>query len=122
MSQRFGTENIRAAINAAIEGRRTIREAADDVPEATLAELLVGVDAAVEQARLIADALLAAFFAKTKSKERHRERQPIVSFLMYPDPTTALRAYLARSGPNCPRFIGNLNIPKYSNVRIPDSM
>jgi hypothetical protein len=112
VSQRFGTENIRAAINAAIEGRRTIREAADDVPEATLAELLVGVDAAVEQARLIADALLAAFFAKTKSKERHRERQPIVSFLMYPDPTTALRAYLARSGAELSPFHWQLEYPE----------
>jgi hypothetical protein len=112
VSQRFGTENIRAAINAAIEGRRTIREAADDVPEATLAELLVRVDAAVEQARLIADALLAAFFANAKSKERHRERQPIVSFLMYPDPTAALRAYLARSGAGLAPFHWELEYPE----------
>jgi hypothetical protein len=112
VSQRFGTENIRAAINAAIEGRRTIREAPDDVPEATLAEQLARVDAAVEQVRLIADALLAAFFAKAKSKERHRERQPIVSFLMYPDPTTALRAYLARSGAELAPFHWQLEFPE----------
>ena len=112
VSQRFGTENIRTAINAAIEGRRTIREAADNVSEATLTELLTRVDVAVEQARLVADALVAAFFAKAKPKERHRERQPIVSFMMYPDPTTALRAYLASSSAGLAPFHWQLEYPE----------
>ena len=112
VSQRFGTENIRTAINAAIEGRRTIREATDDVPETVLADLLTQVDAAVEKARLVGDALVTAFFAKAKSKERHRERQPIVSFLVYPDPLTSLRAYILAAAAGLHPFHWQLEYPE----------
>ena len=111
-SRQFSSEEVRHAIEAATQARRDIQNAPDDANESDMRALLERVDRAVEKARVLADALVTAFFAKDKPAARERERQPVISFLLQPDPVTALRAYRASVGISLSPFHWQLEFPE----------
>ena len=76
----FGTM-IKEAVERAREGREAIRNAGDDVLSAAQAARYARVLDASEPARIVGDAVIAAFFAGEKPKERESERQKIESWI-----------------------------------------
>ncbi len=111
-SRQFSSEEVRHAIEAATQARRDIQNAPDNANESAMRALLERVDHAVEKARVLADALVTAFFAKDKPAARERERQPVISFLLQPDPVNALRAYRASVHISITPFHWQLEFPE----------
>lgn len=68
-------------VDAALQGRAEIREAPDDVTRAIQEVRHHTVEQRLAQARLIGDAVLAAFFAADQPRARERERQEVESWL-----------------------------------------
>ena len=65
----------------ALEGREAIRNAGDDVVMAAQAARYTRVVDASEPARVVGDAVIAAFFAADKPKAREQERQRVESWI-----------------------------------------
>jgi hypothetical protein len=65
----------------ALEGREAIRNAVDDVLIEAQAARNARVRDASEPARIVGDALIAAFFAADKTKGREEERQKVESWV-----------------------------------------
>jgi hypothetical protein len=74
-------------VEAALAGRREIRDAPDDVRRAVQEGKHQEVERRLEFARLIGDAVLAAFFAADKPKAREKERARLESWLASASPT-----------------------------------
>jgi hypothetical protein len=74
-------EKIRKKIEAVSTYRRQIFESRDDVPYATLRQKLDGAEDALSLPRQIGDAVIAAFFASEKAKERERRRTELLKEL-----------------------------------------
>lgn len=77
---------IRDAIEKAREGREAIRNAGDDVRLEAQAARFSRVQDASEPARIVGDALIAAFFSGDKPKEREAERQKVESWVSVTPP------------------------------------
>jgi hypothetical protein len=73
---------LRQRFDAAIRWRREIREAADDVKRAVQEVRYEALEAQLRVARLIGDAVVAAFFSSDKDKRRERARQEIESWAL----------------------------------------
>jgi hypothetical protein len=71
---------VRERLEAAVNGRREIREAPDDVARAIQEIRYRTVEGRLENVRLIASAILAAFFLAEKPKAREQKRQEIESW------------------------------------------
>lgn len=79
---------IDRAFGRALEGREAIRNAADDVALAVQIARHRRVEDEVEPARIVGDAVIAAFFAADKSRARETRRQEVESWIaaeMQPD-------------------------------------
>ena len=74
-------DTIRQAVERAREGREAIRNAGDDVLLEAQAAQYVRVQDASEPARIVGDAVIAAFFAADKPKEREEGRQKVESWI-----------------------------------------
>ena len=72
---------IEKAVSGALEGREAIRNAGDDVPMAAQAARYTRVQDASEPARIVGDAVIAAFFSADKPREREAERQSVESWI-----------------------------------------
>lgn len=71
---------VRERFQAAIDGRREIREAPDDVTRAEQEQRYRRVESRLDHVRLIGNAIVAAFFSAEKPKARERQRQAIESW------------------------------------------
>jgi len=74
-------ETIEDAVNRALEGREAIRNASDDVRMDAQAARYLRVQDASEVARVVGDAVIVAFFAKDKPRDRETERQKVESWI-----------------------------------------
>jgi hypothetical protein len=74
-------ETIRQAVERAREGREAIRNAGDDVLMAAQEASYTHVQDASERARIVGDAVIAAFFAADKPKAREQERERVESWI-----------------------------------------
>ena len=74
-------ETIRQAVERAREGREAIRNAGDDVLMEAQAARYARVQDASEPARIVGDAVIAAFFSGDKPRERETERQKVESWI-----------------------------------------
>lgn len=72
---------IKEAVDRAQEGREAIRNAPDDVTRAVQESRFRRVETEVEPARIVGDAVIAAFFAADKSKAREMERAKVESWI-----------------------------------------
>lgn len=72
---------IKEAVDRAQEGREAIRNAPDDVTRAVQESRFRRVEAEVEPARIVGDAVIAAFFAADKAKTREIERAKVESWI-----------------------------------------
>jgi hypothetical protein len=72
---------IKQAVDRALEGREAIRSAGDDVLNAAQAARYSRVQDASEPARIVGDAVIAAFFSADKPRGREAERQKVESWL-----------------------------------------
>lgn len=72
---------IKGAVDRAQEGREAIRNAPDDVSRAMQESRFSRVETEVEPARIVGDAVIAAFFASDKAKARELERAKIESWI-----------------------------------------
>ena len=70
---------IEKVVGRALEGREAIRSAADDVTLAVQTARHRRVEDEVEPARIVGDAVIAAFFAADKPRAREKERQKVES-------------------------------------------
>ena len=73
-------DTIRQAVERAREGREAIRSAGDDVLMEAQAARYARVQDASEPARIVGDAVIAAFFAADKQRAREEERQKVESW------------------------------------------
>ncbi|MGC1862460.1 MAG: DNA methyltransferase [Methylocystis sp.] len=71
---------VRERVDAAISGRREIREAPDNVSRTVQEVRFRTVEGRLDHVRLIGCAVVAAFFTADKSKMRERQRQEIESW------------------------------------------
>jgi len=71
---------VRERIEAAVNGRQEIREAPDDVARAVQEIRYRQVESRLDNVRLIANAIVAAFFSADKPKAREAKRQEIESW------------------------------------------
>jgi hypothetical protein len=71
---------VRERFEAAISGRREIREAPDDVARAVQEQRYRTVESRLDHVRLIGNGIIAAFFSADKAKARERQRQSIESW------------------------------------------
>ena len=74
-------ETIAKAVERAREGREAIRNAGDDVLIEAQAARYARVQDASEPARIVGDAVIAAFFSADKPKAREEERQKVESWI-----------------------------------------
>ena len=72
---------IEDAVGRALEGREAIRNAPDDVSLAMQSAKHRRVEDEVEPARMVGDAVIAAFFCAAKPKERERARAEVESWI-----------------------------------------
>ncbi|MBB2817297.1 UNVERIFIED_ORG: hypothetical protein GGD59_000515 [Rhizobium esperanzae] len=72
---------IKEAVDRAHEGREAIRNAPDDVTRAVQESRFRRVETEVEPARIVGDAVIAAFFAADKAKTREIERSKVESWI-----------------------------------------
>ncbi|KZS56945.1 Eco57I restriction-modification methylase domain-containing protein [Rhizobium anhuiense] len=72
---------IKEAVERAQEGREAIRNAPDDVTRAIQESRFRRVETEVEPARIVGDAVIAAFFAADKAKAREMERAKVESWI-----------------------------------------
>lgn len=72
---------IKEAVDRAQEGREAIRNAPDDVTRAVQESRFRRVETEVEPARIVGDAVIAAFFAADKAKAREMERATVESWI-----------------------------------------
>lgn len=72
---------IKEAVDRAQEGREAIRNAPDDVTRAVQESRFRRVETEVEPARIVGDAVIAAFFAADKAKAREMERSKVESWI-----------------------------------------
>jgi hypothetical protein len=72
---------IKEAVDRAQEGREAIRNAPDDVTRAVQESRFRRVETEVEPARIVGDAVIAAFFAEDKAKAREMERAKVESWI-----------------------------------------
>lgn len=72
---------IRKAVQESLVGREAIRHAADDVRLEAQAARYSRVQDASEPARLVGDAVIAAFFSADKAKARELDRQTVESWI-----------------------------------------
>lgn len=72
---------IKEAVERAQEGREAIRNAPDDVTRAVQESRFRRVETEVEPARIVGDAVIAAFFAADKAKAREMERSKVESWI-----------------------------------------
>jgi hypothetical protein len=77
-------ELIRERMEAAVTGRREIREAPDDVERAIQEARYQRIEQRLTDARLLGDAVIATFFSADNSREREAKRQEIESWLNGP--------------------------------------
>lgn len=71
---------VRERFEAAISGRREIREAPDDVSRAVQEARYQRIEERLDHVRLIGNAIVAAFFSADKPRVRERKRQEIESW------------------------------------------
>ena len=71
---------VRERFEAAVNGRREIREAPDDVTRAIQEVRFRQVESRLDNVRLIANAIVAAFFSADKPRAREAKRQEIESW------------------------------------------
>jgi hypothetical protein len=74
-------QTIEAAVNRALDGREAIRNAGDDVLIEAQAARHARVMDASEPARIVGDAVVAAFFSKEKPRDQETERQKVESWI-----------------------------------------
>ncbi len=72
---------IKESVNRAHEGREAIRNAPDDVIRAVQESRFRRVETEVEPARIVGDAVVAAFFSGDKAKDRETERAKVESWI-----------------------------------------
>ncbi|MDO5894052.1 Eco57I restriction-modification methylase domain-containing protein [Agrobacterium sp. Azo12] len=72
---------IKDAVDKALEGREAIRNAADDVLTEAQAARFSRVQDASQPARIVGDAVIAAFFSADKAKAREMERAKVESWI-----------------------------------------
>lgn len=72
---------IKEAVDRAQEGREAIRNAPDDVTRAVQESRFTRIEKEVEPARVVGDAVLAAFFSADKAKAREIERAKVESWI-----------------------------------------
>ncbi len=72
---------IKEAVDRAQEGREAIRNAPDDITRAVQESRFRRVETEVEPARIVGDAVIAAFFAADKPKAREMERAKVESWI-----------------------------------------
>jgi hypothetical protein len=75
---------IRERFEAALNGRKEIREAPDDVERAIQEARYQKIERRLADARLLGDAVIAAFFSADKPRAREAKRQEIESWLNEP--------------------------------------
>jgi hypothetical protein len=80
---------IRERFEAALSGRTEIRDAPDDVERAIQEARYRAVERRLSDARLLGDAVIAAFFSADKPRARETKRQEIESWLN--EPPAAMR-------------------------------
>jgi hypothetical protein len=98
----FGTL-VRERFEAAVNGRREIREAPDDVTRAVQEVRYRQVEGRLDNVRLIANAIMAAFFSAEKPKARDAKRQEIESWA---------NGSVAEMWPKLERLAGTLRVYK----------
>ncbi len=74
-------ETIRQAVERAREGREAIRNASDDVRLEAQAARYARVQNESEPARIVGDAIIAAFFSAEKAKAREADRQTVENWI-----------------------------------------
>jgi hypothetical protein len=74
-------ETIKNAVDSALQGREAIRNAGDDVRLEAQASVFKRVQDSSEPARIVGDALIAAFFSADKPRAREAERQKVESWI-----------------------------------------
>lgn len=72
---------IKDAVEEALQGRESIRNAPDDVTRAIQESRYKRVEHKVEPARIVGDAVIAAFFSADKARARELDRQMVESWL-----------------------------------------
>jgi len=72
---------IKNAVDRAQEGREAIRNAPDDVTRAVQESRFRRVETEVEPARIVGDAVIAAFFSSDKAKVREMDRAKVESWI-----------------------------------------
>ena len=72
---------VEERVQAALDGRREIREAPDDVGRAIQEARYRTVEQRLDHARAIGDAVIAAFFSAEKANVRERKRREVESWL-----------------------------------------
>lgn len=72
---------IKEAVDRAQEGREAIRNAPDDITRAVQESRFRRVETEVEPARIVGDAVIAAFFAADKAKAREMDRAKVESWI-----------------------------------------
>lgn len=74
-------ETIKKAVDGALQGREAIRNAGDDVLIGLQASRYARVQDASEPARIVGDAVIAAFFSADKPRGREAARQKVESWI-----------------------------------------
>jgi hypothetical protein len=110
-------ELIRERFEAAFTGRTEIREAPDDVERAIQETRYQHIERRLSDARLLGDAVVAAFFAGEKPRAREAKRQEIESWLNEPPASMwmkvdGLAATLRQGDPSIPPFHWELEFPE----------
>jgi hypothetical protein len=108
---------IRERFEAALTGRQEIREAPDDVERAIQEARYQHIERRLSDARLLGDAVIAAFFSAGKPRAREAKRQEIESWLNEPPASMwmkvgGLAATLRQGDPPIPRFHWELEFPE----------
>lgn len=80
-------ETIESAVNRALEGRAAIRNAGDNVLIEAQVARHTRVQDASEPARIMGDALIAAYFSSNKSRDRESDRQKIENWITSSPPS-----------------------------------
>jgi hypothetical protein len=108
---------IRERLEAAVTGRKEIREAPDDVERAIQEARYQRIEGRLSDARHLGDAVLAAFFSADKPDAREAKRQEIESWVNEPPAAMwmnigGLAATLRRVEPPIPPFHWELEFPE----------
>jgi hypothetical protein len=103
---------VRMALETATKGRDRIRLAKEGSSEKTLAAELARVDAAVNDVRLIGNALLFAFFSAEKAKGRENERRKVVDLANQFGRTRLLTVYIEAKAISLVPFHWELEFPE----------